>query len=130
MKGSNSYGVGDQGMIVGTKVQNIKTGEYGHIIQDTFQCCTGNEDLVVYDGTDFGSGTDRSLLVEVSEKKPIPDPIKCGAGRGSDCCIFLSFGSNGFECERFSSLRDNLIFKTMVAKRHPKEPYPVCMIFN
>jgi len=58
-----------------------------------------------------------------------PDPIKCGAGRGEECCIFLTAGSKGFECERFGSLRDMLISRTMNAKRNPEEPYPQCMKF-
>ena len=64
-------------------------------------------------------------------EKAQADPKKCGAGKGVDCCIFMTVGANGFECERFSALRNTLIFKKeqMVAKREPTELYPGCQIY-
>ena len=111
------------------RVRSKETGEMGFVINDSFGCCSPNEDLVVYDGTNTGWGTDQRLLEVVEFEKPIPDPVKCGAGKGAECCIFITAGPTGFECERFTGLRDSLIFKTMRAERDPKEPYPLCMKF-
>ena len=116
-------------MKTGIRVKNTETGKFGHIINDSFGCCDNTEELVVYDNTTYGSGTNRELLEEISETLSIPDFTKCGAGQGADCCIFITVGSDGLTCERFTSLRDSLIFKTMNAKRHPEEPYPQCMKF-
>ena len=117
-------------MRIGTKVLNNETKEVGYVIRDTFGCCIPSETLVVYEGTNTGLGTDSILLTPVIPNPPHkPDPKKCGAGRGEECCIFLTVSGNEFNCERFSDLRDNLIFRKMVSERNPKEPYPVCMIF-
>lgn len=117
-------------MEAGTRVLNKEGGVFGHVINDSFSCCAGEEVLVVYDGTSSGLGTDRSLLEEAEQIKAVPDFKGCGGGRGAECCIFLTVGPKGFCCERFTPLRDSLIFKTMVANREPTEPYPDCMIFN
>jgi len=111
------------------KVKNIETGKEGFVIDDSFRCCDASEDLVVYDGTKHGSGTDRTLLKEVPFVLPIPDLTKCGAGQGKYCCIFITVGPNGSVCERFTALRNTLIFRTMTAKRNPEQPYPKCMVF-
>ena len=111
------------------RARNKETGEMGFVIMDSFGCCCLMEDLVVYDGTNTGFGTDHRLLEVVEFEKPIPDPVKCGAGKGAECCIFVTAGTTGFECERFTGLRDTLIFRTMTAKRNPEEPYPLCMKF-
>jgi len=114
-------------MKTGTRVVNLETGIQGHVINDSFRCCSPEEILVVYDKTTFGSGTDNKILSILPEVIQTPDPQKCGSGRGADCCIFLTMGLGGFSCERFTGLRDTLIFKTMNAKRDPGEPYPECM---
>ena len=111
------------------RVKNINTNEEGFVIDDSFSCCDDSEDLVVYDGTKHGSGTDRNLLKEIPFIFPVPDPKKCGAGKGDDCCIFITVGPDGFSCERFTSLRNTLIFRSMNAKRNPEQVYPECMIF-
>ena len=111
------------------RVKNKETGEMGTVIADTFGCCDPSEELVVYDGTNSGLGTNGALLETIEHETPVPDPSKCGAGMGVDCCIFLVAGSDGFECQRFGSLRDSLIFKTMAAQRDPEEAYPLCMKF-
>jgi len=111
------------------RVRNKETGEEGFVIMDSFRCCSSEEDLVVYDGSSHGYGTDRDLLEEISFVCPSPDVKKCGAGRGDDCCIFITVGPDGVACERFTDLRNTLIFKSMTAKRNPAEPYPECMIF-
>jgi len=116
-------------MKIRTKVRNIETGKFGHVIQDSFGCCSNEEDLIVYDRTNTGLGTDRAILEEVTEEPPIPDMNRCGAGKGKECCIFLTMSPDGPVCERFTTMRDALIFKTMNAERNPKEPYPECMKF-
>lgn len=111
------------------RVLNKETGKIGFVVGDSFRCCSPEEDAVVYDGTNIFIGTDRSLLEEIDFEVPIPEPTKCGAGRAEECCIFLTVGANGFECGRFGNLRNTLIFRTMNAKRNPKEVYPQCMKF-
>jgi len=109
------------------RVKNKETDKMGFVVADSFGCCDSSEDLVVYDGTNTGFGTDKALLETIKYETPTPEPTKCGAGMGVDCCIFLTVGSDGFVCERFNSLRDTLIFRTMKAQRNPEEVYPLCM---
>ena len=58
-----------------------------------------------------------------------PDPKKCGMGKGADCCVFLTAGPDGFECERHGPLHYTLVgrAKSMASKRIPEEAYPACM---
>jgi len=89
--------------------------------------CNGPDEVsVVYDNSTTAIGTDWQTLEVIGPENAVADPKKCGAGRGEDCCIFLTGGSNGFICERFGSLRWSLIFRTMNAKREPSELYPRC----
>jgi len=117
-------------MKVGTRVRNKLTGAIAHVVSDSFGVCGDSEELLVYDGTSYGCGTDKDEIEEIEQIVPIPNPEECGAGKGEKCCIFLTVSAKGFECERFSGLRDTLIFRTMNAKRHPEEPYPDCMEFG
>lgn len=56
-----------------------------------------------------------------------PDPVKCGAGQGAECCVFLAADRNGFCCERYGQFHDLLVTRTdMSAKRKPVKPYPEC----
>ena len=59
-----------------------------------------------------------------------PIPRQCGAGKGPECCIFLTCGADGFECMRATSLDAALRRRqpTMHARRIPTEPYPDCML--
>ena len=116
-------------MKTGMRVKNTRDGREGYVINDSFRCCSDKEDLVVYEGTNCGYGTDRKILEEVGGIVPIPDLVRCGAGRGNECCIFLTISGNGSCCERYGSMRDTLIFRTMTAERNPVEPYPECMKF-
>jgi len=116
-------------MKIGSRVKNIETNGEGWVIADSFGCCDESEELIVWDGTNTGFGTDRKLLKEIESPEIIAIPEKCGAGRESECCIFLTAGSSGFNCDRLTSLRDSLIFRTMSAKRNPTESYPECMKF-
>ena len=67
---------------------------------------------------------------------PVPEPHACGAGRGAECCAFLTASSNGFECERNApldfTLRERAERKEMNAQRIPPEgqQWPECMIFR
>ena len=91
--------------------------------------CNGPGEIsVVYDGTVVVVGTLETSLSVLGPEGAAPNPHKCGAGLGAECCIFLTVGAKGFECERHTGLRLQLVFKDMVAKRSPAEPYPDCMI--
>ena len=116
-------------MKIGIKVLNKLDGRIGHVINDSFGCCSDEEELIVYERTNTGLGTDREILEEMEETIPIPDLVKCGAGKGKECCIFLTISDDSPCCERFISMRDQLLFKTMSAERDPIEPYPECMKF-
>lgn len=105
-----------------------KDGRAGVVVTDPFGCCSGKEVPVVYDGTNFYSGTDYQYLKIIGPENAVADPKKCGAGTGKQCCIFLVIGTNGFECQRFGSLRDTLIFRKMNAKRHPTQLYSNCQL--
>lgn len=86
------------------------------------------EVLVHFDNEEGVEGIHRSQLQGYCMERPSPDPVRCGAGRGADCCIFLTAGPKGFECQRHQSLRWTLIFKEdMAAQREPRSPYPSCM---
>ena len=93
--------------------------------------CNGPEEVsVVYEGDNVAIGTDWHRLEIIGPEKAKADLLKCGAGRGEDACIFLTVGSNGAECQRFESMRWNLIFQTMKAKRNPVSLYPKCQFSN
>ena len=71
----------------------------------------------------------------VPDVEPVePDMHKCGAGRGADCCIFLTCGPYGFICERNGPTDDYLRKRAqsggMNAQRAPEEAYPECMRFS
>lgn len=92
-------------------------------------CCSPEETPVVWSGEKsfFGMLTSRLSIVGPEDAKA--DLKKCGAGQGTECCIFLTMGSKGPCCERHSDMRTSLIFKTMNAKREPIETYPDCQKF-
>ena len=112
---------------IGVVVKN-KDGHLGVVITDSFGCCGDDEIPVVYDGINYYSGTDYRELEVVGPENAKADPEKCGAGTGEQCCIFLVVGSEGFECQRFGSMRNTLIFREMKAKRHPTQLYPYCQL--
>lgn len=93
-------------------------------------CCLPDETPVVFDGDAFSQGVMTTDLKVIGPENAIPDHKRCGAGRGAECCIFLTVGPKGFECERFSSLRYTLMFKkdSMNAKREPLPLYPGCFL--
>ena len=107
-----------------------KDGTKGIIINDSFNCCGPNEVAVVYEGSTAFLGTDVEDLEVIGPENAKADMEKCGAGKGEECCIFLTIGSNGPGCERFGSLRDSLIFRRsqMRAKREPDKLFPNCQL--
>lgn len=109
-----------------------REGRKGTTAPDFMNCCSPDETPVVWDGEQSSEGTDTEKLTVIGPENAVPDLKGCGAGRGADCCIFLTASGDGLHCERFSSLRYQLIFKldTMVAKRMPPEPYPLCQKFK
>ena len=110
-----------------TRVRNSE-GKFGTVCPDLMFCCLPEEAPVVYDGTDTFLGTLESELTVLGPEDVKPDVHKGGAGKGPGCCMFLTVGPGGFNCERFSDLRHAIVFrKDMNAKRHPTEPYPLCM---
>ena len=116
-------------MEAGDLVRKTDTSEEGVVVTDSFGCCSSDEVPVVFFGTSHFEGTLAEKLEVIGRYEAQPDPVKCGAGRGADCCIFLTTSPNGFECQRFSHMRNILIFKKMSAERNPTEPFPECMKF-
>ena len=117
------------------RVKNTKTNMVGTTCPDMsgMLACNGpGEVSVVYDGDGYANGTQETVLEVIGPENAVPLAEKCGAGKGEECCIFLVMGAKGFECERFGSLRWDLMFRSrsMSAKREPKEPFPHCFLEN
>lgn len=120
-------------MKAGTKVKNKTIGDVGYVVNDfvgIMSVCFDGEALVVYEGTTYGTATKEEDLEIIGTYEATPNYLKCGAGMGAECCIFLTLGTGGFQCERFSDMRDTLLFRTMNSKRNPPEPFPDCMKFQ
>ena len=100
----------------------------GVVISDNFGCCHESETMVVLESTDYGQGIPTLDLEPIGTYVASPDPKRCGASLGKKCCIYLTAGAQGFVCERFGSLRDTLIFRTMEAKRRPGGLFPLCLL--
>lgn len=116
-------------------VQNKKTGKKGVTVDDTpgmLSVCSDEETPVVYEGDTGFDGTLTTDLKVIGPENAVADLKKCGAGKGKQCCIFLSVGRNGPDCERHGSLRFDIIMRKekMNAKREPTEPYPKCQLTN
>ena len=110
-------------------VRNKETGSIGVTCRDLpgpLSCNGPGEVSVVYDGTTVALGTDCMDLKIIGPENAVADLDKCGAGKGEETCIFLVVRHNGAECQRFGSLRWDLIFRTMRAKRHPEKLFPKC----
>jgi len=113
-------------------VSNKKTGETGVTVDDLpapSDRCSPEETPVVYSGDTVAAGTLTEDLEVIGPENAIADLKKCGA-RTDKCCIFLTVGAKGPECERFSSLRGYIIFhkEQMRAQREPTELYPKCQL--
>jgi hypothetical protein len=116
-------------------VLNKKTGKKGVTVDDApgmLYCCSDEETPVAYEGDTAFMGTLTKDLKVIGPENAVADLKKCGAGKGKQCCIFLSVGRNGAECERHGSLRFDIIMRKekMSAQREPTEPYPKCQLTN
>ncbi|MDD5290399.1 MAG: hypothetical protein PHT40_04385 [Patescibacteria group bacterium] len=112
-------------------VKRISDQKVGVVISDDFALCEPDQANVVFDGVSYSEATDIKDLEKIGPENAVADPKKCGAGKGSECCIFLT-KSKGFTCERFGSLRNRLIFlkDSMHAKREPTAMFPKCQLSN
>jgi hypothetical protein len=115
-------------------VRNKKTGKKGVTVDDLpspLDCCSPEETPVVYEGETVVIGTLTEDLEIIGLENAIADLKKCGAGTDK-CCIFLTIGSKGPECERFGPLRFQIIMRKeqMRAQREPTELYPNCQLEN
>jgi len=119
------------------RVRHKATGREGTLCTTIYLLLSDGDDTlsVVYDRDGKGSTPlalncdgGRGAFEVIGPENAVADPVKCGAGRGAECCIFLTVGSNGFNCERHGSMRYSLQFKNMNAKRDPSAPYPLCQI--
>lgn len=113
-----------------TLVRNTETGILGVVVTDPWDVCGDDEVPVVYEGQTGFSGTDRGVLEDFGPENAIADAEKCGAGKGAECCIFLTFKDADWTCQRFGGLRYQLIFakERMSAKREPVEMFPNCQL--
>ncbi len=104
---------------IGVTCKNLH-GTMGHFGPD--------EVPVVYSGSTVANAVDWKNLEILGPENAIADVEKCGAGKGEQCCIFLSINAGKPKCQRFGDLRWYLIFNTrhMTAKRHPGEIFPGC----
>ncbi len=119
-----------------TRVKHKETGKTG-VIGPTINLLQMDGDhplSIFWDGAIAGQSLNtcggEAAFEDLGPENAAPDPVKCGAGQGEDCCIFLTAGAKGFECERYGSLRYALIFRKeqMHARREPKDPYPGCFL--
>ena len=113
-------------------VRNKKTGKKGVTVDDLpapLDCCLPEETPVVYEGETVVVGTLTEDLEVIGPENAIADLKKCGAGTDK-CCIFLTIGREGPECQRFGPLRFQLIMRKeqMRAQREPVELYPACQL--
>ena len=112
-----------------TVVRRKTDGSIGVVCPDLpgmLNCHGPDEVGVVYDGCDSSDGTDWKELEVIGPENAVADLKKCGAGREKECCIFLTMGGEGLSCQRFGSLRWDLIFRKMKAERNPEKLYPHC----
>lgn len=106
-------------------------GRRGVTCPDFMTCCEEWETPVVFEGESAFTGVSTEELTVIGDENAKADLHKCGAGRGRACCIFLTVGPKGPDCERFSEMRFRLIFRkdTMTAQAEPSEPFPACQKF-
>ncbi|MBI2624777.1 MAG: hypothetical protein HYW70_00335 [Candidatus Nealsonbacteria bacterium] len=116
---------------IGMVVKNKVTEKKGVVVDDPFGCCASFETPVAYEGsTSLFIGTDTKDLKVIGPENAKADLMKCGAGQGKKCCIFLVVGSSGPECQRFGDMRLDIIFRKdkMTAQREPTKLYPNCQL--
>jgi len=112
-------------------VRNKETGRIGVTCDDLpvpLTRCTPQETPVVYGGEATLTGITTELLEIIGPENAKAEPDRCGAGREEECCVFLVLKGGKFECQRFGSLRWDLISlkEGMNAKREPVKSYPFC----
>ncbi len=107
-----------------------KDGVKGVVIKDSFANCGLNEIAVVYEGKTSSLSTNIDELDVIGPENAVVDTEKCGADKGEERCIFMVMSSNGSKCERFGSLRHDLIFQKdqITANREPTELFPNCQL--
>ena len=117
-------------MKIQTVVRYLESGKKGVVVSDPFGSCSPDEVPVVFQGHTASMGIPLDELEVIGPENAIADPERCGAGKGDQCCIFLVWGGNDWECCRFGPLRYSIIFRKekMGAKRHPIDLYPNCQL--
>lgn len=105
-------------------------GHRGTTVPDFMNCCGANETPVVWEGQTAFEGTFTRDLKLIGPENAVAEPVACGLGRGSQCCIFLTADNGGFRCNRHSWTRYAIIFASdqMLAQRHPTAIYPRCKL--
>ena len=120
-----------QGFVPQTRVRVRSTGQTGTVCPDLQGMLTDSPDgvPVVIDGMGTSQEASPSDLDDLGPENAVADEA-CGRGKGADCCIFMVFGPDGFQCERFGSMRWTLIFKKaeMASQREPIAAYPDCKV--
>ena len=106
----------------------IMDDDKGVTCPDFMSTCSEEETPVVWEGESSFSGIETTELTVVGPENAIPDMKKCGAGQGHRCCIFMVLSPSGLRCERFGSMRFDLILMShnMMAKRRPVKMFPAC----
>lgn len=121
-----------QGLAPQTRVRVKSTGEEGVVCPDLQGMLTDTPDgvPVIMDGLGTSQEVSAGDLESLGPEGAVSDET-CGHGKGAECCIFSTFGGQeGFQCQRYGSLRWSLIFnkKNMTSQREPTEPYPNCKL--
>jgi hypothetical protein len=114
-----------------TLVEHVPTGRRGATVSDLASACGPDEVPVVYDGETAFEGTSTAEIKVLGPDDAVADLVRCGAGRGAECCIFLVVGAGGPECARFTrGLHWTLVFRReqMQARREPRALYPGCLL--
>lgn len=121
-------------MKVQDRVKLKANGKTGTLFPTFYMLLSDEDDelSVAFDGQEGGTTLNcfegsRDAFEVLGPENATPEPKKCGAGKGEACCIFLTLGINGFNCERFGENRYSLMFRKMNSKRKPTEAYPNCM---
>lgn len=117
---------------VGRTIVRSEDGTLGMASLDLpgmLSCGAPGEVAIRFEGSTAVFNRPPDGLELVDEVDPIPDPEKCGMGKGPDCCIFLVAGAGGFECARNGPNHFNLQWRKnkMTAQREPTAVYPNCM---
>jgi hypothetical protein len=113
-------------------VRNLVDGRTGVTVPDHWRDCKPSESVVHWHGESVvEAGVLDSDLELVGPESPVANAAACGAGRGRDCCIFLTVGIHGLECDRHTTLRADILIRKpgMSAQRQPDEAFPACRAF-